>query len=556
MWLNNHLRLTELEIEREINRILGELTEEVGESYQTLTQNLSILASLDCINAKARLSQLLRASDVAINTEGRIALKGARHPLLLLAREEIVPNDITISQYVKVLVISGSNSGGKTVTLKAIGLFALMVRAGLHLPCDGGDMAFFPEVYADIGDEQDLVKDLSSFSAHIKNIINLLKEASPGSIVLLDELATSTDPQEGAALAEAILIKMVEKGFRVILTTHYNSLKALAQSKEGFLNASVEFDVKNLLPTYRLIFNMPGGSSALEIAARLGIEKEMLDHAVDLLRSDERKIEHLISDMQKKHINLEEDIRKAEALRSEQERLTKEQREITERLSQQEKEVKKTIRKKISHEVTQAKARIGAIMDEIKAAEKNLSQVKAAKEKLVQVEREIVCDSLQSGEYLPLEGLKAGDRVEVVSLGIEGTLLEDPQGRSEVRVKAGSNWEMSVDVSLLGGIKKEEYKESESRLERKEKLQVGEMLTSDTLDLRGRTGEDAVEETIKFLDRAFLQGIRRVHIIHGHGTGSLKATLRSYLNDSLYVDRFHPGDLHEGGDGVTVVELK
>jgi DNA mismatch repair protein MutS2 len=246
---------------------------------------LEILATLDCIAAKAAFSHLIRAHPVAINDCGRVRLRQARHPLLVLAREQVVPNDVVLDETVRVLIISGPNTGGKTVTLKIVGLFALMVRAGLPLPCAAdSDMALFPEVYADIGDAQDLTKDLSSFSAHMTQMIRLLAQASATetgpagqvtdwqALVLLDEPATSTDPAEGAALAEALLLHLARLGMKVVATTHYNQLKALAHTTPGFVNASVEFDVSRLAPTYRLIMNLPGGSSAIDIAGRLGMK--------------------------------------------------------------------------------------------------------------------------------------------------------------------------------------------------------------------------------------------------------------------------------------------
>src|SRR5439155_17051786 len=320
--LNNQIKEADLAVDREVHRILQDLSQQVAAHADALRTDLDVLGRLDCLRAKASLARLLKASDPLVNAEGRIRIKQARHPLLVLSRlktpltqtlspeagardnllpspglpvargtscssiatghqqramgegqgegESVVPNDLELCDPVRVLIISGPNTGGKTVTLKIAGLFALMVRAGLQLPCGpGSEMAFFTEVYADIGDAQDLTKDLSSFSAHITDMIALLHEASSGALVLLDEPVTSTDPAEGAALAHALLVHLAERGFTVVATTHYNALKALAQSHPGFANASVEFNIATLSPTYRLILGMPGGSSAIDIAGRL-----------------------------------------------------------------------------------------------------------------------------------------------------------------------------------------------------------------------------------------------------------------------------------------------
>ena len=322
--LNNQIKEGDLAVEREVRRILQDLTQQVASHADALRDDLDLLGRFDCLRAKASLGHLLKASDPVVNASGRIRLKQARHPLLVLSRiktqEPIVANDIELSESVRVLIISGPNTGGKTVTLKIVGLFALMARAGLQLPCaPGSEMALFPEVYADIGDAQDLTKDLSSFSAHMTDMIALLCSASPGSLVLLDEPVTSTDPAEGAALAEALLVRLADRRFTVVATTHYNSLKALAQSRSGFANASVEFNIATLSPTYRLILGMPGGSSAIDIAGRLGMDEAILDEAVRLVDRKERAVEQLMEELQETRRKLDEDARRIAVLLAEAE---------------------------------------------------------------------------------------------------------------------------------------------------------------------------------------------------------------------------------------------
>ena len=571
--LNNAIKVAELEVAREVRRILQELSVLVASHAPTLLDWQEVLAALDCIAAKASFSRLVKGRPVALNSRGRIALRQARHPLLVLTRERVVANDILVDQPVRVLVISGPNTGGKTVTLKIVGLFALMVRAGLHPPCGAdSEMALFPEVYADIGDAQDLVKDLSSFSAHITQMIRLLEQASPNhetptmgeqpsrALVLVDEPVTSTDPAEGAALAEALLTRLSRLGMKVVATTHYNSLKALAQTTPGFMNASVEFDVTTLSPTYRLILGMPGKSSAIEIAGRLGMDETILDHALGLLNREDRAIEQMLGDLQDKQRRLDDDRARIAELRGEAERSAREASEIADRLRQSEREERKGVKKKLTDELLQARAQVQGILDGLKG-ERTLIKAKEAKQRLAEIEEQERARLTLAGESVPVEQLKAGDRIELISLGVTGVLLEPPQGKKRVRVRVGET-DMSVDVSGLVGIARTASGEdAQISRSRRPDRSLRPASTDDrdvptVLDVRGRTAEEALDFTISALDRAVLAGARFLRIIHGHGTGRLKAALRDYLKASPYVSTFRAGERAEGGDGVTIVELK
>jgi len=472
-----------------------------------------------------------------------------------------VANDVLFDETVRVLVISGPNTGGKTVTLKIVGLFALMARAGLPLPCeDGSEMAVFPEVYADIGDAQDLAKDLSSFSAHMTQMIRLLQEASPGrstSLVLLDEPVTSTDPAEGAALAEALLLRLARIGMKVVATTHYNQLKVLAQSEPGFRNASVEFDIGTLSPTYRLVMGLPGGSSAIEIAGRLGMEEAILDHAMGLLNRGDRSLEQVLGELQERQRRLSEDAARAAELRGEAERSAREAAEIADRLRASEREERKGARKKLADELLRARAQVQGIVEEVRR-ERTLVKAREAKERLAEVEVREQPRLVEATETVPLDRLKAGDRVELARLGKTGTLLEAPQGKKRVRVRVG-DVEMSVAVSsLIGSAGPHEPERSAvpapRRLPSGPSLAEAEAATA--LDLRGRMADEALDATVAALDRAALAGTPLLRIIHGHGSGRLKTVVRDYLKSSPYVAAFRAGERAEGGDGVTVVELK
>jgi DNA mismatch repair protein MutS2 len=563
--LNNQIKEADLAVDREVHRILQELSQQVAAHADVLRTDLDVLGRLDCLRAKALLARLLKASDPLVNAEGRIRLRQARHPLLVLSRpqgqEPVVPNDLELCDPVRVLIISGPNTGGKTVTLKIVGLFALMVRAGLQLPCaPGSEMAFFPDVYADIGDAQDLTKDLSSFSAHITDMIAVLREAGPGALVLLDEPVTSTDPAEGAALAHALLAHLAERGFTVVATTHYNALKALAQSHPGFANASVEFNIATLAPTYRLILGMPGGSSAIDIAGRLGMDEAILDEAVRLVDARERALERLMEELQETRRKLDEDARRTAELLAEAETAARLQKELAARLAATEQESRKTVRKKITDEILKARAEVQSVIEEIKT-DKRLSKTREAKERLAAIEQAMRASLARSGDYRPVADLRIGDRVEVVSLGTMGMLLENPSGKKRVRIRMGEA-EVSVAVSDLAGLAESAGEEVSQGI--CEKKTVGARHAAPlpmqeataVVDVRGQTVEEAQGAVVACLDRATLAGTQTVRIIHGHGTGRLKQALRDYLKISPYVASFRPGERAEGGDGVTVVILK
>jgi DNA mismatch repair protein MutS2 len=470
-------------------------------------------------------------------------------------RAPIVANDIELGQGIRVLIISGPNAGGKTVTLKILGLFALMVRAGLQLPCEpGSEMPFFPEVYAEIGDAQDLTKDLSSFSAHIRDMIALLAEATPEALVLLDEPVTATDPAEGAALAQALLMHLAERGFTVVATTHYNPLKAFAQGHPMFANASVGFNTATLSPTYRLIMGMPGGSSAIEIAGRLGMDERLLDEAVRLVNTQERAIELLMEELQETRRRLDEDTVRIRELRAESEVATQAQKELAARQAAAEKDTRKTVRKKLTDELLRARAEIQSVLDSLKA-DKSVLKAREAKSRLGIVEATIQSSLAPAEDFRPVRELQAGDQVELLGLGTVGILLETPTGKKRVRVRVGEA-EVSTEAARIAGIGDGKDPAPTKTAAPLPKLPT--MATQDTnvVDVRGMSGDEAVEAVQAGLDRATLTGATAVRVIHGHGTGRLRQVLREYLKDSPYVAAFRPGERSEGGDGVTLIILK
>lgn len=566
--LNNSIKVAALEIEREVRRILRELSAIIAAQSEGILAGLDALASLDEISARASLSRQLKAHPVGLNDAGCVRLLQARHPLLVLSKEQVIANDILLDKSIQVLVISGPNTGGKTVTLKIVGLFALMVRAGLHLPCDAeSEMAFFPKVYANIGDAQDLARDLSSFSAHMTQMIQLLDETDrqqrggaqdePQSwLVLLDEPVTSTDPTEGAALAEALLCRLATLGMKVVATTHYGSLKTLAHTMPGFANASVEFDVATLSPTYRLFMGMPGGSSALEIAGRLGMDRALLDEARLKLHQDERVMETMLHDLQATQRKLTDDLARAVEARREAEQAEQRAKAQLAHLEETEREAQKGLKRKLSEQFSRAQAEVQATVDAVKGEQK-LIKAKAAKQRLFELEAQTRAELAPAGTPIPLAQLGVGDQVEISGLGMTGMLLEPPQGKKHVRVKVGEGELLATVANLVGIARGQATRPPVSSSPRRVSSGGGLGLDEQTVvDVRGKATDEALDDVVAALDRATLAGTPFVRIIHGHGTGKLKASLRVYLKDSPYVEEFRPGDRAEGGDGVTIVKLR
>jgi DNA mismatch repair protein MutS2 len=568
--LNNSIKVADLEIEREVRRILRELSALVAAQSQVVLAGLDALAVLDGISARASFGRQLKAQPVGLNAEGRIRLLRARHPLLVLSKEQVVANDILLDESIRVLVISGPNTGGKTVTLKIVGLFALMVRAGLHVPCDAeSEMAIFADVYADIGDAQDLARDLSSFSAHMTQMIQLLDEtdrqrrgdehAEPRQrLVLLDEPVTSTDPTEGAALAEALLCRLAALGMKVVATTHYGSLKGLAHTMPGFANAAVEFDVATLSPTYRLFLGVPGGSSALEIAGRLGMDRALLDEARQKLHKDERVMETMLHDLQATQRQLADDLARAVEARREAEQAEQRAKAQLAHLEDTERDAQKGLKRKLSEQFSRARAEVQATVDAVKGEQK-LIKAKAAKQRLFELEAQTRAELAPSGTPIPLAQLGVGDQVEISGLGMTGTLLETTQGKKRVRVKVGEGEVLATVANLVGLARGDaaSSKPAPPSSPRQVSLGCGQGFDEQTVvDVRGKAADEALDDVVASLDRATLAGAPFLRIIHGHGTGKLKASLREYLKDSPYVAEFRAGDRAEGGDGVTIATLR
>jgi DNA mismatch repair protein MutS2 len=420
-------------------------------------------------------------------------------------------------------------------------------------------MAVFPDLFADIGDAQDLGRDLSSFSAHMTQMIQLLRrtQGDKQALVLLDEPVTSTDPTEGAALAEALLCRLAALGMKVIVTTHYRSLKILAQTTPGFANASVEFDMATLSPTYRLFMGVPGGSSAIEIAGHLGMDPSVLDEARRKLNSEDRTFEQMLGDLHAKQRQLTIDLARAMEARAEAEAAAAQAKAQLTKLEATEREERKGIKKRLQEQFSRARAEVQATVDEVKREQK-LIKAKEAKQRLMELETRTRAELTPPVAPIPLEQLEAGDLVELGGLGMTGILLDAPRGKKRVRVKVGEGELLATVANLVGLGRTSEAlpppaPASTPRTVTDRPYHAGEQRS---VDVRGHAVDEALDHVTAALDRATLEGAPSLRIIHGHGTGKLKARLRTYLKESPYVAHARPGDHAEGGDGVTIVTMR
>ena len=553
--LNNQLQDIRVKEQLEIERILTELSAKTAEFESELQVIVEILANLDFIFAKARYGRKMKASMPLMNNEGRIALYKARHPLIPI--DEVVANDILLGKDYTTIVITGPNTGGKTVTLKTLGLCSLMAQAGLQIPAyDGSELAVFDAIYADIGDEQSIEQSLSTFSSHMVNIVDILEKVDFNSLVLFDELGAGTDPQEGAALAISILDEVHNRGARVIATTHYPELKAYGYNREGVLNASVEFDVETLSPTYKLLLGVPGRSNAFEISKRLGLNDRVISAARSHVSEDTNQIDKMIASLEnsKRQAEIEHDeardyLRQAEKLHQDMQKqmiefyekkdsmLEKAAEQAGEILEQAKSEAEKVIRdlRKMriekhadikEHELIDAKRRLEAATPEIK---KSSNQVKQKTKK---------------------HSLTPGDEVNVLTFGQKGTLLE----------KVSDN-EWQVQIGILKMKVKEKDLEFISTPKPVETRPMAIVKGRDAdvkleLDLRGERYEAALSRVEKYIDDALLSNYPRVSIIHGKGTGALRQGVQEYLRNHRSVKKIRFGEAGEGGSGVTIVEFK
>lgn len=560
---NNHIRELKIKEQAEIEKILGELTGEIRGIVDSLKSNVSILGRLDFIFAKARLSLDYNCVCPVLNDEHKILIKKGRHPLL--DKKTVVPIDFWIGEDFNTLVVTGPNTGGKTVTLKTVGLFTLMTQAGLHIPAnEGTKMSIFKKVYADIGDEQSIEQSLSTFSSHMKNIVGILKDVDEDSLVLFDELGAGTDPTEGAALAMSILEYLRNKGSTTVATTHYSQLKAYAVTTKFVENACCEFNVETLRPTYRLLIGVPGKSNAFAISKRLGLFDDIIEKAKEFLTQDDIKFEDMLMSIEKNLNQSENEKMKAESYRLEAEKLKKELEEQKRKLAENRERLIQEARAEARKILLEARKEAEEIISKMRRLEQevhNAQRQKEAEELRLKLKRKV--DSIEETLELPLapknalvkppENLKPGDSVLIVNLDQKGTVITPPDKDGEVVVQAGI-MKINVHISNLKLVDEQKIVLSNSGIGKIGMSKAKSISTE--IDVRGYNLEEAIESVDKYLDDAYLSGLTEVSIIHGKGTGVLRSGIQKFLKSDSRVKSFRLGKYGEGESGVTIVELR
>jgi DNA mismatch repair protein MutS2 len=572
--LNNTWHQLQLDERDEVERILRELSARIGQESAAILSTVEALGAVDLVLAKARYGALTRATTPALNGEGCVTLVGARHPLL---SGTVVPTDITLGDEFRALLITGPNTGGKTVALKTVGLLTLMAQTGLLVPAEAGsELAVFDAIYADIGDEQSIEQSLSTFSSHLTNIISMLEGLRDNTLLLLDELGAGTDPTEGSALARAILTYLLERDVRVIATTHYSELKAFAYEEPGVENASVEFDVETLSPTYRLSIGLPGRSNALAIARRLGLGEDVLARASSYLTGEERRVETMLAEIQEEreetaelYARANEAARRAEAardrLQQELERILDEREGIIAAARAEADESVRALRGQFDR--IEAELRTSTITPQVSLAaltERLEGAVKSAELLQPTPKRERAPKPVAAATAAPARDLVVGDEVEVARLGQRGTITSATPGRDEVEVQVGALRMRArrADLRLAaGGQGQGDVSERERRAPVGAGVSMSVGARSDTpatrieVDMRGWRADDVPPELDRYLHDAYMSNMPFVRIIHGKGTGALRQVVRDELSTNPLVSSFHTAPQQEGGDGVTVVEL-
>ena len=553
---NNEIHRLKMKEQAEIERILLALSAMVEEVAPDLFNLVKVLGEIDVILAKGKYGQANKCTMPKMNNDGYIRLVRARHPLLPI--DIAVANDIEFGKDITAIVITGPNTGGKTVTLKTVGLCTLMAQAGLPVPAlDGSELAVFKQLFADIGDEQSIEQSLSTFSSHMVNIVDILQKFDHESLVLFDELGAGTDPQEGAALAISILDEVHGRGARVMATTHYPELKAYGYNRPGVANASVEFDIETLSPTYRLLIGVPGRSNAFEISSRLGLPESIIDRAKGFTGTDRHEVESMIASLEETRRQSEDDAERSHELLMESEALRKELQDKLQAYEERKEALDKKAKEKARKIVDEAKREAESIIAELREMRKNADQVVKEHELIEARKRLEDATPLDNNKVLKKaaqvkarsQNLVVGDEVKVLSYGQRGTLLEKVSD-SEWIVQMGI-LKMKISDSDLEYIKPE--KEPVQRIAGVKNRNSHVKLE---LDLRGERFEDAILRTEKYIDDALLANYGRVSIIHGVGTGALRQGIQNYLKKHKRVKSFRFGEAGEGGFGVTVVELK
>ena len=560
--LNNDLRELGSKEKEEIEHILDTLSELAGESAVMLEQDIAVLTRLDFIFAKASLSRTYNGSEPVFNENGYIHIKKGRHPLL--DKKKVVPIDLILGKDYRMLIVTGPNTGGKTVSLKTVGLFTLMGQAGLHIPAfDHSELAVFDDVFADIGDEQSIEQSLSTFSSHMTNIVRILNAADAKTLVLFDELCAGTDPTEGAALAIAILKTLLNRHVTTMATTHYSELKLYALSADGVENASCEFDVETLSPTYRLLIGIPGKSNAFAISQKLGLSADIIGHAKEQLSNEDQHFEDVLANLEKNRLTIEKEQAEIDAYK----------KEITELKEQLQKKQEKTdaarerILKEANEEARDILQKAKDVADEtIRNFHKygNATPMKEMEKQRQKVGKEVarknaklsIQPQAKPAGTLTAKDLTLGQKVKVHSLGVEGYVTSLPDGKGNLFVQCGII-KSKVNIRDLSLSREEEITIPTRLRSQSSKIKMSKSLSVSTeINLLGMTCDEAISALDKYLDDAYVAHLPSVRIVHGKGTGALRKAVSDHLRRQSYIKSFRLGEFGEGDAGVTIAEFK
>ena len=562
--LNNDIRELELQEQKEIEAVLSALSEKTAEHIEDILLDMQLMADLDFIFARARLAMDMNGSAPVFNTEGRIRLRKARHPLI--DSKKVVPVDIRLGDDFDLLVITGPNTGGKTVSLKTIGLLTMMGQSGLHIPAaDQSELAVFEEIYADIGDEQSIEQSLSTFSSHMTNIVSFIEKADDRSLVLFDELGAGTDPVEGAALAIAILSYLHDRQIRTAATTHYSELKIFALSTPGVENASCEFNVETLRPTYRLLIGVPGKSNAFAISSRLGLPDHIIDMAREQIGAQDASFEDVLSSLEQSRITVENERQELEQLKAELLDANKKAAEVREKTEKQKERI-----------LREANEQAHAILKDTKEyADQTMKMFNKFRKDHVDTaamerERQSIRDKMnkaQSGmsdiqpakkpaRQLTANDIKPGDTVRVVSMNLKGTVNSRPDSKGNLFVQMGII-RSKVNIADLELIDEPVITSQSMQQTGSGKIKMSKSASvSSEINLLGKTVDEAVSLLEKYLDDASIAHLKSVRIVHGKGTGALRKGIHEYLRRNKHAASFRLGEFGEGDAGVTIVEIK
>lgn len=563
--MNNELRELEVAEKAEVERILAEISSRVGEHAAQLNNNQEILVQLDLIMAKGKLAHIQHAECPSVNEDGILVLKEARHPLI--DRQKAVPINVSIGDKYSTLVVTGPNTGGKTVTLKTAGLLAMMAQTGLHIPAaSSSTIPIYENIFADIGDEQSIEQSLSTFSSHMKNIVEIVEKASEKSLILLDELGAGTDPTEGAALAIAVLETLRNRGAQIFATTHYTELKKYAIQTSGVENASMEFDIETLSPTYKLTIGIPGKSNAFEISKKLGLPGEIIDKSKSLLEGGDIKFESVLE-------AIEKDKKAAEEERDEAIMLNIEMKKQKEEMDKREKKLKQQQEKMLNDAKEEARVIIAEakeVTKEVQEELRELAKVESLGERNKRLDRSKRKIKDAAGRYketitreendnpVSIEDVKVGDRVKVLTINQNGEVIGLPDSRGEITVKVGI-MKMKCkaeDLKIIIDGRQKKKKPKTSKANYGSLYKSKSYSISPTINVQGKNLDDALVSTEKYLDDAFMAHLEEVTIIHGRGEGILKKGIQDMLKRHKQVKSFRKGNYNEGGEGVTIVKLK